>query len=124
MKDRIREVRKHFNLTMGDFGERLGVSKDVIANLEYGRVEPTDLVIKAICNEFKVDYAWLKKGIGEMFASDENEILTLIDVLMTGDNETAKGLFRAFAKLGGDEWRALRNLIERLKEEFPDHPSS
>ena len=65
MKDRIRKVRKNYKLTQPEFGAKLGVSKDAIANLEYGRVEPSPFVIRAICSAFNVDTAGSKTGSAE-----------------------------------------------------------
>lgn len=39
MHSRIREVRKMAGLTQAEFGERLGVSRDVIGNIEYNRLK-------------------------------------------------------------------------------------
>lgn len=115
MKDRIKTVRKSFHLTQAEFGEKIGISRNAIANLEYGRVVPTDIVMKAICREFNIDLLWLMTGAGNMFASDEDEIITAIDLIMTGENETAKSLFRALAKLDEDDWIVVQKIIDSLK---------
>ena len=49
MYDRIKAVREAYRLTQREFGERLGVSRDVISNLEYERVQPKDVFIRHIC---------------------------------------------------------------------------
>lgn len=118
--ERIKTIRKHFGLTQTEFGDRIGATRSVITNLEYNKVDPTDLVIKVICREFNVDPVWLRTGQGEMFINDDDEILTTIDLLMTGENETAKTLFKAFAKLDEAEWKVLGRLIEIIKEESPN----
>jgi len=41
---------------MAKFGERIGVSKDVIANLEYGRVDPTESMIRLIVQTFNMSH--------------------------------------------------------------------
>ena len=46
MKDRIKAIRIALKLSQREFGERLGVSRDVISNLEYGRVQPKELLLR------------------------------------------------------------------------------
>lgn len=60
---------KLLELSQREFGERLGVSRDVISNLEYGRVQPKELVIKHICDLYGVNEQWIKDGNGPMFSS-------------------------------------------------------
>ena len=73
MYDRIKAVREAYRLTQREFGERLGVSRDVISNLEYERVQPKDVFIRHICEMYNVNEQWLKTGNGEMFLSDPEE---------------------------------------------------
>ncbi|HBF5469383.1 TPA: helix-turn-helix transcriptional regulator, partial [Clostridioides difficile] len=49
---RIRKIRKDANLSQPAFGEKLSVSKDVISNIEYDRVEPKPLLINHLCSVF------------------------------------------------------------------------
>ncbi|MGI6234473.1 MAG: hypothetical protein ACOYI6_04365 [Christensenellales bacterium] len=39
----------------------------------------------------------------------------LVDEIMAGENEFAKEVFRAFAKLGDEEWQLLKKLVDRIK---------
>lgn len=67
---RIRELRKnHLDLTQEQFGEKLGVSRDVIKNIELNllaRPEQKEPLLRLICCTFNVNYEWLKEGTGEM----------------------------------------------------------
>lgn len=118
MKDRIRKVRKNYKLTQPEFGAKLGVSKDAIANLEYGRVEPSPFVIRAICSAFNVDYGWLKDGIGEMFSDTDDSAIAAIEVLLDGENEFAKAIVRAVAKFEEKDWENFKALYEAVKKEL------
>ena len=69
MNERIKELRKREKLSQKDFGEKLGASRDVIANIENGRVDPTKTMIQLICLEFNVNETWLHTGEGEMFGT-------------------------------------------------------
>ncbi|KIL38674.1 transcriptional regulator [Gordoniibacillus kamchatkensis] len=67
MHDRIKAIREHLGLSQREFGEKLGVSRDVISNLEYNRVQPKELLLKHICELFSVNEKWLQTGEGDMF---------------------------------------------------------
>ena len=60
MSNRIKAVREAFKLSQREFGERLGVSRDVISNLEYDRVQPKELLLRHICQLYGVNEHWLQ----------------------------------------------------------------
>lgn len=67
MDKRIKILRESLQLSQREFGEKLGVSRDVISNIEYGRVAPKELLIKHICELYGVNEQWLKNGEEPMF---------------------------------------------------------
>lgn len=68
--ERIRYLRKeHLHLSQEAFGERLGVSRSVIKNIELDALARPDQklsLIKLICKEFSISEDWLLYGEGEM----------------------------------------------------------
>lgn len=75
MKNRIKEIRKSFDLTQQAFAERIGIKRNTIANYETGRNIPVDSVISLICREFNVREEWLRTGRGEMFQPKPSDAL-------------------------------------------------
>lgn len=71
MHNRIKAVRETLGLSQREFGERLGVSRDVISNIEYNRVPLKDLMIKHICERYSVNKTWLLTGEGNMFLTEQ-----------------------------------------------------
>ena len=71
MPSRIKAIREHLGLSQREFGEKLGVSRDVISNLEYNRVKPKELLIKHICELYSVNEKWLLSGTGDMFVKEQ-----------------------------------------------------
>ena len=65
--ERIREIRKELGLTLEKFGEKLGVKKNSISQLENGKNSLTNQMTKSICREYNVNYDYLMDGEGEMF---------------------------------------------------------
>lgn len=50
----VRYQRRVNNLTQGELGEAIGVTRSAVASWEAGQVEPTIEKIKAICNYFDI----------------------------------------------------------------------
>ena len=67
MNERIRFLREKNKLSRAAFGERIGVSGDVINNLERGRVEVKEHIIKLISAEYGVTEEWLRTGTEPMY---------------------------------------------------------
>ena len=115
--ERIRELRKKYlKLSMESFGNRLGVSRDTINNIEFNRLKKPEQKLslyKLICSEFNVSEEWLLNGTGDMFTSNESEYSTMIDQIMHGENEFAKNIFKTFALFDVKDWEALERMISK-----------
>lgn len=102
---RIRLVREALNLSQREFGEKLGVSRDVISNIEYGRVQPKKLLLQHLCQQYKVNPHWLETGEGAMFDSGPasgdrfGEALTLFGSLKPEFQDYALDQIKKLAKL-------------------------
>lgn len=117
IKERIKELRKAHKLSQTAFGEVLGVSRDVINNIENGRVEPSELIIKMIVNEFGVNTQWLVNGEGDMIAAlnRDEEIAQFVGRTLAGKEDTfQKRLIAALSKLSVEEWEVLEKLANDL----------
>lgn len=114
--ERIREVRNTLGLTLEKFGDRLGVTKVAISNIEKGNRNLTEQMTKAICREFNVDYMWLTTGDGEMFIDNDDDFIERIDRIMAGEDEARKNLFKFMLELSDDDIAALDRLMEKAIE--------
>ena len=126
MNNRIREVREHFKLTQTEFGERLGVSRDVIGNIEYNRLKnpkQKEPIIKLICSTFGVNELWLRSGEGEMFqAMNEDEELAdyLGDVMHDEPESFLRRLTLEMKNWTPEMWQMIEEICKRLATEKPD----
>lgn len=111
--ERIREVRNTLGLTLEKFGDRLGVTKVAISNIEKGNRNLTEQMTKAICREFNVDYMWLTTGDGEMFIDNYDDFIERIDRIMAGEDEARKNLFKFMLELSDDDIAALDRLMTK-----------
>ena len=111
--ERIRELRKTLKMTMEQFGEKIGVTKSTISNIENGNRNATEHMVKSICREFNVDYMWLTTGDGEMFIDNDDDFIERIDRIMAGGDEARKNLFKFMLELSDDDIAALDRLMKK-----------
>ena len=110
--ERIREVRKALGLTLEKFGEKIGMKKNSVSQIENGKNSVTEQVVKSICREFNVDYIWLTTGEGERFVETDDDFFERIDRIMAGENETRKNMFKALLYASDEDIEALARIIE------------
>lgn len=120
MYERLKIIRKHFNLSQEGFADRLGIKRSAISNYEIGRNEPIDAVVSLICREFGVSEAWLRTGVGEMFIQKSwgEQIGDIAKNAAEHDPEAAK---RFFVSLLEDMTEGeIMIMYEIFKKHFPD----
>lgn len=111
--ERVKAVRmsSEVNLTLEKFGNRLGVSKASISNIENGNRNLTEQMTKSICREFGVDYIWLTSGEGKMFVDNDKDFYERIDCIMAGENELRKNMFKTLIYASDEDIEALSRII-------------
>ena len=117
--ERVKEIRKTLGLTLEKFGERLGLKKNAISQIETGKNSLTEQNIKAICREFGVDYIWLTTGEGEMFVDSDDDFMERIDRIMVDENDMRRKLFKALLNADDETLQSLERWIDfcaNLKE--------
>lgn len=119
ISDRVKELRKKLDLTQREFGEHIGVSNDVVKNLEYNRVAPTDLIINVICAKFGVDEHWLRTGEGEMFPKKSEDPLwsMLGEVLKEEKSSFRRQLITSLCQLDIEEIKVFEKFIDKFLDE-------
>lgn len=117
MKERFKLIRKKEHLSQTEFGKILGVSRDVIGNIEYGRVEPKTLLINHLCDVFNVNKNWLLTGIGEMYLiPEEDKELSKIMLNLSKRNPELYILVSKIEKLDNDYLDIINSLVEKFLE--------
>ena len=121
INDRVKILRKDYlDLSAEKFGERLGVTRSAVTNVERGFRGVTDQLFTSICREFGVSSEWLRDGIGEPFTpkSTDQEFADLMESAMAEPSGSLKvRLLRAMARLTPEDWAFLENLSDRVLEE-------
>ena len=118
--ERIRELRKTLGLTLEKFGDKIGMKKNSISQIENGKNSVTEQVVKSICREFGADYIWLTTGEGEMFAESDLDFYERIDRIMAGEDDGKKNLFKFMLELSDDEIDALDSMMKKAIQFFEE----
>lgn len=111
--ERVKEIRKTLNLTLEKFGEKLGVGKTAISNIEKGNRNLTEQMAKSICREYNVNYDFLTYGDGEMF---DDLPQTIIDELCAQYNlsDTEKAIVEMYVSFPEDLRQVIKDKIIEL----------
>lgn len=116
--ERVRLIRNKLNLTLENFGNRIGLKRSALSHIENNVNSLTDSNIRSICREFNVNYEWLVHGNGEMFNCDIDELASItnqVQRIMNGDNEYHKTLLKLVLSLNEDQlelFLKLRNFAK------------
>lgn len=113
--ERVKEIRKTLDMTMEKFGEKLGVGKTAISNIEKGNRNLTEQMSKSICREYNVNYDYLLYGDGEMF--DELP-QTIVDEMCVqyGLNDFDKALVEMYIHLSEEDRLRIKEYTKQLIE--------
>lgn len=117
---RVKELRKILKLSQAAFGEKIGLSKDMVGNIEYARVVLKDHIIKLICSEFNVNEQWLRTGEGEVFNTEEKFSLDKF-AQQRQMSELELDILKAYFEL---EPEIRQHLLKHFKERFASSNAS
>lgn len=113
-------------MTQEEFGQALGVSRSVIANIEYNRLarpEQKEPIIKLICKQFHINESWLRTGEGEPFAYDleEDEFSNYVAEIDRNDPRLKQAILY-YKKLSEKDKKLFWDFVDRfvLKKEPED----
>lgn len=115
-RERIRELRESLGLTREQFGQRVGVSKSVMTNIELDRAGLNPVLLQHICDVFGANRTWIETGEGEMFndLGPDAAFERLCTEIAASDDEFLKRAMRAYWELSDDRKQAVRDFIDQL----------
>lgn len=119
MHERIKELRKeHLHLSQTEFGEKLGVSRSVINNIERNALARPDQklsLIKLMCSVFNVSEEWIIDGKEPMFIKTPSS--TMEQLKKEFDLESFDyNLVYQYLKLDVDQRRTVRDFFYNVVE--------
>lgn len=116
---RIKEIRLENNLTMEKFGERIGVTKSTISNIENGNRNATEHMLKSICREFGYREEWLRDGIEPKQPPklEEDVLAEYIEDLLSTESPTytvIKSILNVYCKLDDKSRQLADNIVDKI----------
>lgn len=140
LKERLKKIRTLKKMSQEEFGKRLGVTKSTISNIENGRFNITDTMIKLVCSEFNINEDWLRTGnggddnifsqndrfsdIGQASKSPESFRNFLIKMMENLPDEYCDYLYNEFMKFviqkdsSNSEQSLTQKTVSELEEEY------
>lgn len=128
MRIRIKEIRLNRGFSQEEFGKRLGVTKSTISNIETGRFNLTDSMVKLICKEFNVDETWLRTGEGNMepTVSQAEAYRRAADAVATGSHEMdriVRGIITYYGNMDDDCKSLFLDYLQKFSSLVSDSES-
>ena len=121
--ERVKEIRKSLEMTMEQFGNKLGVTKVAISNIEKEKRNLTEQMSRAICRESNVSQEWLKTGDGEMYQqlSEDEEIAGIVSDLLEEGKDNAfysiiLEIVKTYSELSPASQKVLMEAAEKLAD--------
>lgn len=127
MNERIKELRKTLGLTLDKFGERVGLRKSSLSQIENGVNGVTEQLIKSVCREFNVREEWLRTGEEPMFIpiSRDEEIAAFVNSIQQGCTDSFKKRFiKVLASLDESDWKFIEEKAIELCQPYIDAAAS
>lgn len=116
--ERVKQLRKSLDLTLEKFGDRLGVTKVAISNIENGKRAVTEQMSKAICREFNVNEDWLRNDVGDMFKQRDGSFSEILSELDDSDDDFIKSFITVYMELDEDSKEVLRQIATKMSEKY------
>lgn len=118
MNVRIKKIRKALHMTQDEFGKKIGLARNSIANYEIGRREPTNSVILSMCREFGVNEVWLRTGEGgddNMFTkvSEDDRYSLNLGRLSIAENEFIKNGVNLLAETEPEKLKIIEEFMKQ-----------
>ena len=118
LSDRVREVRNALGLSQTEFGARIGVSIDVIKNIEYSRSSPSELLLKHMCEIHHINRTGLETGEGDMFEPTTKADETARMVESVSNSQAMRSLLATWAQLSDENKAAFEAFAADYVEDY------
>lgn len=118
INERIKAIRKENHLTQEEFGNRLGIGKYAVTNIELGRVEPKSHLIKLIANEFDINEKWITTGAEPKYPERnmEAQLAKKIGEVIGEDDTFRKQLILTLLELSDTDWEVIKKIYNEMQK--------
>lgn len=117
--ERIKFIRKDLKMTQESFGVSLGVSRDVINNMERNRVDTKEYMLRLICKIHKVNYFWLTEEKGDIYIGPPDILMEdVIEEYKLDDLDCE--IVKEYIKLPPEKRKVIKDLIKNVLKKAPE----
>lgn len=115
ISERLRQLRKELGMSQEEFGRRIGVSNTAISKLEKNERNLTEQTAISICREYRVNYFWLTKGIGDMFSGTPESVVDEVAEEYNLD-DIDKKIIQRYLELSDKQRQVIKEYIKSIFE--------
>lgn len=108
--EKLKYIRKRYDLTQQEIATRLGVTRAHYANIEVGKINPTDLFLTCVSLSFGVSMEWLCDD-----AQTESHLTKPVYTLKI-EKEDVVELAKKLEKLDSEYLKLVSQMIDGLLE--------
>ena len=121
-EDRIREVREIFHLNQRQLAEKIGVTSQLVSQMESGKTPLSTMTARALEAELGVSAIWLLYGTGDMVTEKRNMGKAPPDLIpaLSYFPAVTEVMNRAAEKLTLADWQALNSFCIRMMKKEPN----
>lgn len=119
MNERLKILRKKLNLTLEQFGNKVGVTRSAVSMIESGKNKLTEQMLKSICREFSVNENWLRTGNGEIFLIEKKDYIETLGKTYSLD-ELDKTILDNYLSLSIEKRKIIKEYILSVAKQYND----
>lgn len=115
MNKRLNELRTTLNLSLEEFGKRLGVTRTAVYLWESGKRSISEQTIKLIIAVYNVNEDWLRNGTGSMFLESADAFFSRLQLNYNLTDEDME-FVKLYASLSDKDKRLIDAVLAVLVE--------
>lgn len=104
ISEKLKLIRKSNNLTQAEFADSIGISRGNLANIELGKVRPTQVLINCVSLMYNIDKNWM--------LDDSNNDLSALN----GSTNILALIMEKYEQLDGKYKKFVESQINQLLE--------
>lgn len=119
MNTRIKELRQALGLSGEKFGEKIGLTRYAISNIENNKSSITEQTILLICHIYNVNEQWLRTGEGQMFEPTSDDFYSDMQKRYNL-SDTGINLVKSYLNLSDENKLVIDKLIAEANQNTND----